>query len=131
VTETAAIVNVDRAREFATRLRELGCEFALDDFGAGFASFYYLKHMRFDYVKIDGEFIKDLPSSRTNQMVVRAVVQIARGLGKRTVAEFVEDDRTLELLRGYGVDYAQGFHIARPAPLGEVELSTRAELSVA
>ena len=129
VTETAAIVNVDRAREFANRLRELGCEFALDDFGAGFASFYYLKHMRFDYVKIDGEFIRGLGDDRTNQLLVQSVVQIARGLGKRTVAEFVEDGPTLELLRGYGVDYAQGFHIARPAPLGEVELSQPAAIA--
>jgi EAL domain-containing protein (putative c-di-GMP-specific phosphodiesterase class I) len=121
VTETAAVVNVDRARQFARRVGELGCEFALDDFGAGFASFYYLKHLRFDLLKIDGEFVTDLASSVTNQLVVKAVVDIARGLGKRTIAEFVEDAETLELLRGMGVDYAQGFYIAKPAPLPLVE----------
>jgi EAL domain-containing protein (putative c-di-GMP-specific phosphodiesterase class I) len=121
VTETAAVVNVDRARQFARRVGELGCEFALDDFGAGFASFYYLKHLRFDMLKIDGEFVTDLASSVTNQLVVKAVVDIARGLGKRTIAEFVEDAETLELLRGMGVDYAQGFYIAKPAPLPLVE----------
>jgi diguanylate cyclase (GGDEF)-like protein/PAS domain S-box-containing protein len=122
VTETAAIVNVERAREFAHQLADLGCEFALDDFGAGFASFYYLKHMVFDYVKIDGEFIRKLPDSHVNQLVVRSVVDLARGLGKKTIAEFVGDDATLELLRGYGVDYAQGFFVARPEPLEVFDL---------
>jgi diguanylate cyclase (GGDEF)-like protein/PAS domain S-box-containing protein len=117
VTETAAIVNVERARQFARRVGGLGCEFALDDFGAGFASFYYLKHLDFDVLKIDGEFVTDLAGSATNQLVVRAVVDIARGLGKRTVAEFVEDAETLELLRGMGVDFAQGYHVAKPSPL--------------
>jgi len=122
VTETAAIVNVDRARDFAHRLGELGCEFALDDFGAGFASFYYLKHMAFDYVKIDGEFIRDLPTSHINQLVVRSVVDLARGLGKRTIAEFVGDQETIDLLKHYGVDYAQGFYIAKPQTLEAVGL---------
>ncbi len=123
VTETAAIVNVDRARQFAHRLADLGCEFALDDFGAGFASFYYLKHMVFDYVKIDGEFIRTLPDSHVNQLVVRSVVDISRGLGKRTIAEFVSDAATLDLLRTYGVDYAQGFHVAHPSPLDALDLT--------
>ncbi len=124
VTETAAIVNVDVAKQFAHTLGELGCEFALDDFGAGFASFYYLKHMAFDYVKIDGEFIRHLPTSRINQLVVQSVVDIARGLGKRTIAEFVGDEETLSLLRRYGVDYAQGFHVAKPQSLDELDLMT-------
>jgi diguanylate cyclase (GGDEF)-like protein/PAS domain S-box-containing protein len=117
VTETAAVVNVDRARHFASMVGALGCEVALDDFGAGFASFYYLKHLAFDVLKIDGEFVTDLTTSITNQLVVKAVVDIARGLGKRTIAEFVEDAETLELLRGMGVDFAQGFYVAKPAPL--------------
>jgi diguanylate cyclase (GGDEF)-like protein/PAS domain S-box-containing protein len=117
VTETAAVVNIARARHFASTVAELGCEFALDDFGAGFASFYYLKHLAFDLLKIDGEFVTDLTTSRTNQLVVKAVVDIARGLGKRTIAEFVEDAETLELLRGMDVDFAQGFYVAKPAPL--------------
>lgn len=123
VTETAAIVNVDRARLFADRLGEVGCGFALDDFGAGFASFYYLKHLDFDLLKIDGEFIRDLPHSRTNQLVVRSLVELAQGLDKHTVAEFVGDEPTLELLRSFGVDYAQGFHVGRPLPAAQVGLS--------
>jgi diguanylate cyclase (GGDEF)-like protein/PAS domain S-box-containing protein len=122
VTETAAIVNVDRAKQFARRLGELGCGFALDDFGAGFASFYYLKHLPFDYLKIDGEFVESLTQSKTNQLVVQSLVTIARGLGKQTIAEYVGDEETIEMLRAYGVDYAQGFHVGRPAPLAQIEL---------
>jgi diguanylate cyclase (GGDEF)-like protein len=127
VTETTAIVNVERARRFARRLADLGCQFALDDFGSGFGSFYYLKHLPFDCVKIDGDFVKELPASPADQLTVKAIVQIARGLGKETVAEFVQDDRSVQMLRDYGVDYAQGYHIGRPrqategrrpAPLG-------------
>ena len=114
ITETAAIVNIDSAKRFARNLKGLGCEFALDDFGAGFATFYYLTHLEFDYLKIDGEFIRDLPNNPTNQLVVKALVQITRGLGKRTIAEYVTDAETLALIQDYGVDYAQGFHIARP-----------------
>ena len=116
VTETEAIVNIDRARVLSRRLSSLGCQFALDDFGAGFGSFYYLKHLPFDVVKIDGDFIKSLPESRTDQLTVQAIVTIARGLRKQTVAEFVGDDRTTEMLRGYGVDFVQGYHIGEPAP---------------
>jgi diguanylate cyclase (GGDEF)-like protein/PAS domain S-box-containing protein len=122
ITETAAIVNLDRAKRIAQLLGELGCEVALDDFGAGFASFYYLKHMAFDYVKIDGEFIRNLAESRVNQLVVQSVVGIARGLGKRTIAEFVGDEASLQLLKRYGVDYAQGFYIAKPQPLEVLNL---------
>jgi diguanylate cyclase (GGDEF)-like protein len=114
VTETAAIVNIDKARRFAERLAELGCAFALDDFGAGFGSFYYLKHLPFDYLKIDGDFIRQLPSSKPDQLTVKAIVQIAHGLGKRTVAEFVGDEATLRLLRRFGVDFAQGYYTGRP-----------------
>ena len=117
ITETAAVMHLDGARRFAQELAELGCTIALDDFGAGFSSFYYLKHLTFDLLKIDGEFIRDLPSSRTNQLLVQSIVEIARGLGKRTVAEHVEDESTLALLRDYGVDYGQGFLLGRPQPV--------------
>ena len=119
ITETAAITSIQRARELAHELRELGCMLALDDFGAGFASFYYLKHLRFDYLKIDGEFIRNLCVTPTDQLVVKAILTIAQGLGTRTVAEFVGDDETVELLRAFGVDYGQGYHLGRPRPLDE------------
>jgi EAL domain-containing protein (putative c-di-GMP-specific phosphodiesterase class I) len=119
VTETAAIVNINRAADLARELRELGCDFALDDFGSGFASFYYLKHLDFDYLKIDGEFIARLVETPTDQLVVRAVVEIARGLGSQTIAEFVGDDATMSLLHDFGVDYGQGYHLGRPEPLDQ------------
>ncbi|WP_148260889.1 bifunctional diguanylate cyclase/phosphodiesterase [Conexibacter woesei] len=117
VTETTAVANIPRAQEFAARLAELGCRFALDDFGAGFGSFYYLKHLPFDILKIDGEFVRSCTTSQTDQLLIRAAVEIARGMGKETIAEYVGDDETVELLRTLGVDYAQGFHLGRPAPL--------------
>jgi diguanylate cyclase (GGDEF)-like protein/PAS domain S-box-containing protein len=119
VTETAAITNIARAQDFAERLHELGCCFALDDFGAGFASFYYLKHLRFDEIKIDGEFIRNLPESRIDQLIVDAVVRIAKGLGATTVGEFVASDEAIEALRRLGVDYGQGFGIGPPVPVEE------------
>jgi diguanylate cyclase (GGDEF)-like protein/PAS domain S-box-containing protein len=119
VTETAAIANMDRARKFAARLTEIGCRFALDDFGAGFGSFYYLKHIPFDYVKIDGEFIRHLPASSTDQLILDSIVQMSKGLGKRTIAEFVGDHNTIGVLKDHGVDYAQGYHLGRPRPVSE------------
>jgi diguanylate cyclase (GGDEF)-like protein len=117
VTETAAIGNIEAARSFAEQLAELGCRFALDDFGAGFGSFYYLKHLPFDFIKIDGEFVRHLVNDDTDRLVVSAVVDLARGLGKRTIAEFVGDEATVCALRELGVDYLQGFHLGRPAPI--------------
>lgn len=117
VTETAAVENMGAARNFAQRLRGLGCTFALDDFGSGYGSFYYLKHLPFDYLKIDGEFVKNATTNVTDQLVIKACVDLARGLGKQTVAEFVETDECLALLRRLGVDHAQGFAIGHPAPL--------------
>jgi diguanylate cyclase (GGDEF)-like protein/PAS domain S-box-containing protein len=120
VTETAAIANMDRARGFATRLRAIGCRFALDDFGAGFGSFYYLKHIPFDFVKIDGEFIRNLPSSTTDQLILDSIVQMSKGLGKHTIAEFVGDSETVDVLKDHGVDYGQGFHLGMPIPVSEM-----------
>jgi diguanylate cyclase (GGDEF)-like protein len=117
LTETAAVTNLAHARAFADGIRPFGCGLALDDFGVGFGSFYYLKHLPCDYLKIDGEFIRTLSQSPTDQVFVRAMVELARGLGKRTIAEFVEDQPTLELIRDLGVDFAQGYHIGHPVAL--------------
>jgi len=123
ITETAAIANMDLARSFAERLRKLGCRFALDDFGAGFSSFYYLKHLPLDYVKIDGDFIRNLAGSLTDQLVVKSIVDIARGMGMKTIAEFVENAETVEMLREKGVDYSQGYHHGRPEPMRRLEVA--------
>jgi len=117
VTETAAITNIERARALAQTLTDLGCRFALDDFGSGFGSFYYLKHLPFDVVKIDGEFIKELEDSKPDRLTVQAIVQIAKGLDKPTIAEFVESEPILRELERLGVDFAQGYHVGRPRPL--------------
>jgi diguanylate cyclase (GGDEF)-like protein/PAS domain S-box-containing protein len=117
VNETATIANINHAVAFAAKLHELGCRLALDGFGAGFGSFYYLKYIPFDFVKIDGEFIRQLPSSPTDQLILDSIVQMSRGLGKRTIAEFAGDQATVELLRDRGVDFAQGFYVGRPMPV--------------
>ena len=114
VTETASISDMPVARDFCLRAHALGCSIALDDFGAGFGSFHYLKHLPFRYLKIDGAFIRGLPDSPHDQLVVKALVGLVREMGQQTIAEFVGDRRTLELLRELGVDYAQGFHVGRP-----------------
>ncbi|HET6202911.1 MAG TPA: EAL domain-containing protein [Planctomycetota bacterium] len=120
LTETAAIANIEEAKAFAHRLRARGCRFALDDFGAGFGSFYYLKTLPFDFFKIDGDFIRGLVASPMDQLVVGAIVGIARGMGKKTIAEFVADEETARLLEKSGVDFAQGYYIGRPQPLTEI-----------
>jgi diguanylate cyclase (GGDEF)-like protein/PAS domain S-box-containing protein len=119
LTETAAIGNIDHAKTFTTELRNRGCRFALDDFGSGFGSFYYLKHLPFDYFKIDGDFIRGFGANPTDQLVVEAIVGIARGMGKKTVAEFVTDQAMTDRLRRSGIDYAQGFHIGVPRSIVE------------
>ena len=120
ITETTAIANMDQAVEFATRLSRLGCGFALDDFGRGFGSFYYLKHLPLSYLKIDGDFIRNLAHNLVDQQVVKAVVQVAKALGYKTIAEYVQDEATILALRHYGVDYMQGYHVGRPRPVNPV-----------
>src|SRR2546423_12977930 len=109
-----------QATRVVAPLTDRGCGFALDAFGAGFGSFYYLKHLPFDYLKIDGEFIRDIARSGTDQLILRSIVEMAGALGKRTIAEFVGDQESIRLLREEHVDYAQGHHVARPRPLSEI-----------
>jgi diguanylate cyclase (GGDEF)-like protein/PAS domain S-box-containing protein len=118
VTETAAIANMPEATSFARDLTRLGCSLALDDFGTGFSSFYYLKHLPVRYIKLDGEFIQNLPRSKVDEHVVKAIAEVAQSLDIKTVAESVADEATIELLRKHRVDYAQGFHIGRPSRIG-------------
>jgi diguanylate cyclase (GGDEF)-like protein/PAS domain S-box-containing protein len=117
ITETAAMSNFEKAEGFAQTLNEIGCNVALDDFGTGFGSFTYLKHLNARYLKIDLEFVRDLVSNDTDQKVVQSIVDIARSLDKKTIAEGVEDAATLTALKHRGVDFAQGFYLGRPEPL--------------
>jgi PAS domain S-box-containing protein len=120
ITETAVIGNLTQARRFADRIHDLGCQLALDDFGSGHGSFRSLKLFPIDLVKIEGEFIENLPNSTQDQVMVQAIVQVCRAYGVRTLAEFVQDEATLELLRDFGVDMAQGYLIGRPQPVHSV-----------
>jgi diguanylate cyclase (GGDEF)-like protein len=115
ITETAAISNMDHARAFAEAVTGMGCGLGLDDFGTGFSSFSYLKELPVQHLKIDIEFIRELPSSPTDQRLVGALVQFAKAFGLETVAEGIENAETLALVRAFEVDFAQGFHIGRPS----------------
>jgi PAS domain S-box-containing protein len=119
LTETALLRSEQTAQEFIDGIGALGCGLALDDFGTGYGGFTYLKRFPVDYLKIDIEFVRDLPRDQASQHVVHAVVALAKGFGQKTVAEGVEDAETLALLREYGIDYAQGYFLGRPAPLAE------------
>jgi EAL domain-containing protein (putative c-di-GMP-specific phosphodiesterase class I) len=114
ITETAAISDMRRATAFCEGVRALGCAVALDDFGVGFGSLYYAKRLPFDYLKIDGDFVRGLCTGAHDRVMVRAIAEVARGMGRETIAEFVGDEPTLRLLGELGVDYAQGFHVGRP-----------------
>jgi diguanylate cyclase (GGDEF)-like protein/PAS domain S-box-containing protein len=114
LTETSAVSDLQDAERFIEALRRTGCITCLDDFGTGFSSFAYLKHLKADVLKIDGLFIRDLPNERDNQVFVKSIVDVARGLGKKTVAEFVENADILEMLEKMGVDMVQGYHLDKP-----------------
>lgn len=116
LTETAAVSDIADAQRFIELMHRTGCRVYLDDFGAGFSTFAYLKHINADALKFDGQFISNLSNDHANQIFVKSMVTIARGLGKKTVAEFVEDADTYNLLREFGVDMAQGYHVHKPSP---------------
>jgi PAS domain S-box-containing protein len=119
ITETAVADNLDAARSFTIRMRKLGCPIALDDFGVGHGSFTYLRHLHVDYLKIDMQFVRDLLSDEEDRQVVQAIVGVACQFKIETIAEGVEDQATLEELRGLGVDFAQGYLTGRPVPLSQ------------
>lgn len=126
ITETAAVSDLLAARTLMESVMTLGCRFALDDFGVGFSSFYYLKQLPVDYVKLDGSFIRHLPDNPDDQILVKALIDVARGFGKKTTAEFVENAAILALLEEYQVDFAQGYYIGKPAPAENFFNQTRA-----
>lgn len=115
ITETAAVDNFQQTSLMINQIRALGCRFALDDFGSGFSSFNYLKKFPVDYVKIDGQFIQNLANDETDRVLVRSMHQIAKKMGKKTIAEFVECPKTIEILRDIGINYGQGYIFGRPS----------------
>jgi EAL domain-containing protein (putative c-di-GMP-specific phosphodiesterase class I) len=114
ITETAAIANFSQASRFIQALKELGCKFALDDFGTGLSSFGYLKHFPVDFLKIDGSFVKGVLHDPIDREMVRSINEIGHLTGKQTIAEWAENAEIIEVLRGLGVDYAQGYGVSQP-----------------
>ena len=114
LTETETVSDLHDAQRFIEAIRQAGCRICLDDFGSGFSTFMYLKYLNVEILKIDGEFIRDLPNNHENQVFVKAMVNIAQGLEKLLVAEFVENAETLQLLKNMGVQFAQGYYLGRP-----------------
>ena len=122
ITETAAIANLDNAVDFMNRMKIIGCQFSLDDFGTGLSSYSYLRNLPVDFVKIDGVFVKDIANNPGDYAVVGSINEIGHYMGKRKIAEFVEDQEVLDRLKEIGVDYAQGYQIAKPLPLEELRI---------
>ena len=120
ITETVVISNLDAARKFISTLRDLGCRFALDDFGSGLSSFGYLKNLKVDYLKIDGMFVKDMVSDPIDHAMVKSINEIGQVMGMKTIAEFVEDKKIMDKLKVIGVNYAQGYFIDKPKPLIDI-----------
>lgn len=120
ITETTAITNLEQALSFCEMMREFGVRFSLDDFGAGVSSFGYLKQLPVDYLKIDGQFIREMTKNPLDQATVRCICEVARVTGKQVVAEFVETEEVEQMLRDMGVDYTQGYYRHKPMPIGDV-----------
>ena len=123
ITETMAIANLTKASQFIRELKQLGCRFALDDFGSGMSSFAYLRNLPVDFLKIDGEFVRNIVDAPIDDAMVEAMTRIGHVMGLKIIAEFVENDAILERLKVLGVDYAQGYGIAKPLPLLENQQS--------
>ncbi|WP_333784732.1 EAL domain-containing protein [Thermocrinis sp.] len=119
ITERKAIEDIMQVANFVRELKNEGFRFAIDDFGSGYSSFYYLKYLPTDFLKIEGEFIKHLTHSHTDRIFIKGIVNVAKEMGIKTIAEFVEDDRILEVVKELGIDYAQGYYFGKPEPLEE------------
>jgi diguanylate cyclase (GGDEF)-like protein len=119
ITERKAIEDIMQVVSFVSKLKDEGFRFAIDDFGSGYSSFYYLKYLPVDFLKIEGEFIKTLPNSPTDRVFIEGIVNVAKKMGIKTIAEFVENEEVLEVVKDLGIDYAQGYYFGKPEPLEE------------
>ena len=117
ITESAAMADVDVTQQFIRELKQMGCRISLDDFGAGFSSFYYLKRFDVDYLKVDGGFIRELANDDSNRVFVKALCSVAHDLNKQVIAEWVEERDVMKILTDIGAEYGQGYLFQRPAPL--------------
>jgi len=131
ITETEAISNLAKAKSFIKKLKNHGCNFALDDFGSGFSSYAYLKNLPVDFLKIDGMFVKEINSDSANYAMVESINHIGHVMGRKTIAEFVENTETLQTLNKLGVDYMQGFGIAKPSALTNLEKQAESKKGMA
>ncbi len=122
LTESASLSNISATKRIVAKIAQLGCEFSIDDFGTGFSTFNYLKQLPAQSVKIDGSFVVELAKNPVDQALVKAIYEVATALGKKTVAEFVEDEETLVLLEKIGINYAQGYHLDKPKPVEKLFL---------
>jgi len=121
ITETAAISNLSRVVHFMKELKKLGCKFSLDDFGSGLSSFTYLKNLPVDYLKIDGQFIRNVAEDSVDESMVKAISEVGHAMGIETIAERVETKQVLEKLGALGIEFAQGYYIARPTSIRSFE----------
>ena len=122
ITETSAIININRAVEFIRVLKKKGCKFSLDDFGSGLSSYAYIQKLPVDYIKIDGMFIRNIVHSETDQALVRSINELAHFMGIETVAEYVENQEILAVLKDIGVDHSQGYGIRKPVLLSDLAI---------
>ncbi len=120
LTESASLLDISETNRIISELHELGCSFAIDDFGSGFSSFAYLKELPADYIKLDGSFIRNLHHDNVDRALVHSIVEVVKTLGRQTVAEFVENEEILNFLEQNNVDYAQGYHLGKPAPIEDI-----------
>jgi FOG: EAL domain len=119
ITERKAVEDIMQVVSFVIKLKDEGFRFAIDDFGSGYSSFYYLKYLPVDFLKIDGEFIKSLPNSPKDRIFIEGIVSVAKKMGIKTLAEFVESEEVLKVVKDLNIDYAQGYYFGKPGPLEE------------
>jgi EAL domain-containing protein (putative c-di-GMP-specific phosphodiesterase class I) len=120
LTESASLFNLNITQRVIAELHKLGCSFSVDDFGSGFSSFAYLKDLPADYIKLDGSFIQNLHQDTIDQALVKAMIQVIQALGKKAVAEYVENEEILDILKSMGIDFVQGYHIGHPVPVEKI-----------
>jgi diguanylate cyclase (GGDEF)-like protein/PAS domain S-box-containing protein len=130
LTESASLLDIVETNKVISELHQLGCSFAIDDFGSGFSSFAYLKELPADYIKLDGSFIRNLHKDKVDRALVHSIIKVVKALGRQTVAEFVENEEILTFLEQNGVDYAQGYHLGKPMPIESIVEQSAAVKSI-